>query len=85
MHIASAFKFLEDREGKKYTCVHVSRVLLKLKKIFQKPHTKVADVKKTGVELTMMEFDRHQEVDFIGENMLLLLYSRFVMSIGIGF
>ena len=41
---------------------------LEIKKLFQKPHTKVADVKKTGVELTVMAFNRHQEVDFIREN-----------------
>ena len=46
---------------------------------------KVDDVKKTDVELTMMESNRNQDVDFIGENMLLLLYTRFVMSVGIGF
>ena len=53
-------------------------------KIFKKPRTKVADVKKTGVELTMMESNRNQEVNFIGENILLFLYTRFVMSLGIG-
>ena len=46
---------------------------------------KVDYVKKTGVELTMIEFNRHHELDFIGENMLLLLYPRFVMSVGISF
>ena len=85
MRIASVFKCLEDRKGKKYTCAQVSRVLLKLKKLFQKPNTKVADVKKTGVELTMMAGNRHQEVDFIGENISMVLYTTFVMTVGIGF
>ena len=58
---------------------------LEIEKIFQKPHAKVDDVKKTGVELTMMAFDRHQEVDFIGENISMLLYTMFVMTVGIGF
>ena len=58
---------------------------LKIKKLFQKPHTKVADVEKTGVELTVMAFDRHQEVDFIRENISMLLYTLFVMTVGIGF
>ena len=44
---------------------------LEIKKLFQKPHTKVADVKKIGVELTVMAFNRHQEVDFIRENRLM--------------
>ena len=33
----------------------------------------------------MMAFDRHQEVDFVGENLSMLLYITFVMSVGIGF
>ena len=41
-------------------------------------------MKKTGVELIMMEGNRNQEVNIIGENMLLLLYTKFVMSVGIG-
>ena len=58
---------------------------LKIKKLFQKPHTKVADVKKTGVELTMMEGNRNQEGDIIGENISMLIYTTFVMTVGIGF
>ena len=58
---------------------------LEIKKLFQKPHTKVADVKKTGVELTMMGGQRDQEVDIIGENISMLLYTLFVMTVGIGF
>ena len=58
---------------------------LEIKKLFKKQHTKVVDVKKTGVELTVMAFDRHQEVDFIGENISMLLYTTFVMTVGIGF
>jgi len=46
---------------------------------------KVDDVKKTGVELTMMEFDRHQDVDIIGENISMLLYTMLVISVGLGF
>ena len=42
-------------------------------------------MRKTGVELTMMEGNRKQEVDIIGENMPMLLYTTFVMSVGIGF
>ena len=38
---------------------------LKIIKKIQKPHTKVADVEKTGVELTVMAGNVHQEVDFI--------------------
>ena len=34
--------------------------------------------------LTMMEGDRNQEVNIIGENMLLLLYKTFVIGVGIG-
>ena len=58
---------------------------LEIKKLFQKPHTKVADVKKTGVELTMMGGQTDQEVDIIGENISMLLYTMLVMSVGIGF
>ena len=58
---------------------------LEIKKLFQKPHTKVADVKKTGVELTMMAGNRHQEVDFIGEIVSKILYVMLVMTVGIGF
>ena len=39
---------------------------------------KVADLGKTGDKLTMMGGSRNQGVDIIGENMLLLLYTRFV-------
>ena len=58
---------------------------LEIKKLFQKPHTKVADVKKTGVELTMMAGNTDQEDDIIGENISMLLYTMLVMSVGIGF
>ena len=37
---------------------------------------KVDNVKKTGVELAMKGGNQDQGVDFIGENMLLLLYTR---------
>ena len=46
---------------------------------------KVEDVKKTGVELTMMVGNRNQEVDIVGENISMLLYTLFVMTVGIGF
>ena len=42
-------------------------------------------MKKTGVELTMMEGNRNQEVDIIEENISMLLYTTVVMSVGIGF
>ena len=58
---------------------------LEIKKLFQKPHTKVADVKKTGVELTVMAGNKDQEVDFIGEIVSKILYTTFVMTVGIGF
>ena len=46
---------------------------------------KVDDVKKTGVELTMMAGNTDQEDDIIGENISMLLYTMFVMGVGIGF
>ena len=47
---------------------------------------KVADVKKkTGVESAMIVGNKHQEDDIIRENIPMLLYTRFVMSAGIGF
>jgi len=46
---------------------------------------KVADVKKTGVELTMMVDKSDQEDDIIEENISMLLYAMLVMSVGIGF
>ena len=46
---------------------------------------KVADAKKTGVESAMMAGNKHQEDDIIGENISMLLYTTFVMSVGIGF
>ena len=33
----------------------------------------------------MMGGNRDQNVDIVGENILMLLYKRFVMSVGIGF
>ena len=54
-------------------------------KLIQKPHPKVDDVKKTGVELTMMAGNTDQEDDIIGENISMLLYTMLVMSVGIGF
>jgi len=46
---------------------------------------KVDDVKKTGVELTMMAGNADQEDDIIGENISMLLYTMLVMSVGLGF
>ena len=54
-------------------------------KLFQKPHMKVDDGVKTGVELIMMGGNRYQGVIIIGESILLLLYTRFVMGVGRGF
>ena len=54
-------------------------------KLIQKPHMKVDDGGKTGVELTMMGGNRNQGVDIIGESILMLLYTRFVMGVGGGF
>ena len=45
----------------------------------------VDDGEKTGVELTVMEGNRNQGVDIIGESILMLLYTRFVMGVGRGF
>jgi len=45
---------------------------------------KVDDEEKTGVELIMMGGKRNQCVDIIGENMLMLLYTRFVMGVRLG-
>ena len=41
--------------------------------------------KKTGVELTMMTSNRNQEVGIIAENISMLLYTLFVMTVGVGF
>ena len=46
---------------------------------------KVADMKKTDVELTVMAGNRNQEDDIIGENTSMLLYTMLVMSVGIDF
>ena len=40
---------------------------------------------KIGVELTIMEGNRNQGVDIIVESMLELLYTRFIMGVGLGF
>ena len=40
---------------------------------------------KIGVTLTTMEGNRNQGVDTIEERMLMLLYTRFVMGVGLGF
>ena len=53
-------------------------------KIIPKTTNESCRPEKTVVELTMMEGSRNQEVDIFGENMLLLLYTRFLMSVGIG-
>ena len=58
---------------------------LEIIRLFQKPHTKVDDGKKAGVELTIMGGKRDQEVDIVGENISMLLYTLFVMTVGIGF
>ena len=50
-------------------------------KLIKKPHMKVADSEKTDVELTMMGDNRNQGVDIIGESILLLFYTRFVMGV----
>ena len=60
-------------------------MLLKLQKLFEKPHTKVDNGEKAGVELTLMGGNRDQDVDIIGENISILLYITFIMSVGIGF
>ena len=48
------------------------------KYVFQKPHMKVADMKKPRVELTMKGSNRDQGDDIIGENMLLLLFTKLL-------
>ena len=51
-------------------------------KLFQKPHMKVDDGEKTGVKVTVMEGNRNQGIVIIGEIILMLLYTRFVMGVG---
>ena len=80
MHIVSNFKYFEAEGEKKENRAQVSCDPWKL---IQKPHTKVVAGGKTGVEMTMVEGDRRQEDNIIGENVVLLLYTRFIMSVGI--
>ena len=54
-------------------------------KLIQKPHMKVDDGGKTGVELTMMGGNRNQGVDIIRDRILMLLYTRLVVGLGLGF
>ena len=56
-----------------------------IKTIIPKTTHKSCQREKTGVELTMMGGQRDQEVDIIGENISMLLYTTFVMTVGIGF
>ena len=42
-------------------------------------------MEKNDVELTIIEGNKHQKDDIIGENTSKLLYAMFVMSVGIGF
>ena len=60
--------------------VKLSRGLWKL---FQKPHMKVNNGEKAGVELTMVKDNRNQGVDIIGASILMLLYTRFVMGVSL--
>ena len=67
-------------------CAQVSRVFfLKQNILFQKLHTKNDDMKKTGVELATMASNKHQGDSIIGENIPMLLYTTFVISVGIDF
>ena len=50
------------KKNNEHACAQVSSMLLKK---FQKPHMKVADVKKTGIELKMIVGNRDQGVDII--------------------
>ena len=65
----------EEMKKENKTSAQISRVLLKTK--FQKPHTKVVNVQKTGVELTMMVGYTIQEVSINRENTSMLLYTAY--------
>ena len=54
-------------------------------KNYSKNHKQKLSTWKNGVELTLMEGKSNQEVDIIGDNISLLLYTRFVISVGKGF